>query len=180
MPECHTCPHAKDVQAGRYSELPFDQTPCGSCKLIEDSSWTVEFDMWRADGPDDRSGGTEFVNGHHRPIQRVHDWPSEALKEEVIPDIPLDVMREVVTSLLVLLPEVRDVVCWRFAGFKYADIAAIQGTTMAAAEQRHRKAIRREPMLQWLFPSKVKKQKVRKPHRKGARDEQGSNGPVEA
>ena len=171
MPECHTCPHQKDVQAGRYSELPFRETPCGSCELIEDSSRTIEFADWRVEDPDGVSGGTEVVNGRNRPIHLAQGWRCDALKEEDIPDIPMDVMREVVTSLLALLPEVRDVVCWRFAGFKYAEIAVLQGTTMAAAEQRHRKAILREPCLKELFPLKVGKQKVRKPHKKGVRHE---------
>lgn len=69
------------------------------------------------------------------------------------------------------LVELRDVVAWRFAGVRYADIALAQGVTQACAEKRHRRAMELWPELRSLFPRKVAKQGMRKPARRRKRQQ---------
>jgi hypothetical protein len=76
--------------------------------------------------------------------------------------LPISVMTEVVVELLNLKPEIRDIVCWRFAGMPYRDIAALQGITVAAAEIRHWRAMKKWPALRALFAAKAAKQARRK------------------
>ena len=78
----------------------------------------------------------------------------------------MTVMQEIMVGLLKLKPELRDVVAWRYAGMKYDDIALVQGVTRACVEKRHRRAMELWPALKSLFPRKVGKQLVRKPHRR--------------
>ncbi len=143
--ECHNCEHAADVAAGKYRRVPYEQTPCAVCELKESFPSSIEFDPEREAG--------EVSSGR----------PGE---EELI---PVDVLRSLVVGLLELPPELRDVVCWRFAGMQYKDIAEIQGVTMAAVEARHRRAMRMWPELERMFPEKVVKHRRRleKAHGKG-------------
>ena len=74
----------------------------------------------------------------------------------------MSVLNEVVERLLILPPVLRDVVCWRFAGMKYRDIAVLQNVTMAAVEARHRRAMKGWPELKAMFQEKLVKQSKRK------------------
>jgi hypothetical protein len=147
---CHKCPHARDIAKGKFAAVAFEQTPCARCELKEDSLHTIEYDVERGDGlvPDGfvMSGG------------------GEGAAESLATELPIDVMREVVATLLELSPAVRDVVCWRFAGIRYGDIARVQNVTTAAVEARHRRALIRYPVLRSLFPRKAGKQLMRKTH----------------
>jgi DNA-directed RNA polymerase specialized sigma24 family protein len=91
-------------------------------------------------------------------------WKRPEEKEEKM--LPLDVMRSAMTGLMTLKPELRDVVCWRYLGLTYPEIAERQGVTVACVEKRHRRAMEIWPALKELFPEKVAKKKRRKPHRK--------------
>ena len=74
----------------------------------------------------------------------------------------MSVLKEVVERLLILPPVLRDVVCWRFAGMKYRDLAVLQNVTMAAVEARHRRAMKGWPELKAMFQEKLVKQSKRK------------------
>ena len=148
--ECHRCPHREDVEAGKYRRVPFEKTPCASCQLVERSEHTIAFDEGRPAKQD--APAEEF-------------WlPEDPEPEET--HLPVSVMSEALAALLSLRPTTRDVVCWRYVGMKYREIALIEGITMAAVELRHRRALRKWPELHALFEEKLAKQKRRKPHRR--------------
>jgi len=96
-----------------------------------------------------------------REIEQGGSGDSEGEMEE---KLPVSVLQEIVVGLLKLKPELRDVVAWRYAGMKYDDIALVQGVTRACVEKRHRRAMAVWPALEALFPRKIAKQAVRKPH----------------
>ena len=149
--ECHKCRYRADVTAGRYAHLEFAQTPCAPCELKDGDSFAIEFN-------ENLSGGA----ASSRDLRR------ESLVEDVpFPDepdadsersVPVSVLWELVVTLLTLPPRSRDVVCWRYAGYKYREIALVQHVTTTAVELRHRKALKRFPLLRCLFPSKAGKQ----------------------
>ena len=43
--ECHRCPHAEAVRAGKYRGRAYEETPCAACELRESSAFTLEFDV---------------------------------------------------------------------------------------------------------------------------------------
>lgn len=120
--------------------MPYEQTPCARCELKENSDFTIEYDEGR-----EKPGslGRPTTDGRPEAEERC---------------LPISVMQELVTALLCMPRDVRDAVCWRYAGFKYREVAKVQNVTMAAVEVRHRRALRRWPVLQALFPEKVAKQ----------------------
>ena len=144
--ECHRCPHRKNVESGMYREVAFETTPCASCELGEEPDYVVAFDDER---PSDISDAAFFA----ADPEAAREW-----------GVPVSVLWELVVTLLTLQPRTRDVVCWRYAGFKYRDIAMLQHVTVPAVEQRHRKALKRHPLLRALFPSKAGRQRSRKRH----------------
>jgi len=125
--------------------VAFEQTPCASCELVENSGFTIAFDEERAD-KESTAGGVGAQGAGMAKDERV----------------PLSVMSEAVAQLLTMPPAVRDVVCWRFAGMKYGDIARVQGVTVGAVENRQRRAMQKWPALRALFAEKAAKQKRRK------------------
>ena len=144
--ECHRCPHREGVESGKYSRLPFQMTPCAACELVEKPSFAIAFDESREENEAIVTGG----------------WSLASEKKD--DRVPLSVMIEAVTQLLTMPPAVRDVVCWRFVGIKYGDIARVQGVTVGAVENRQRRAMQKWPALRALFAEKAAKQKRRKPH----------------
>ena len=164
--ECHKCAHALDIEAGKCGKVAFEDTPCAVCKLKEHSGRTIEFDPDREKRPEGVKPKEYLdlsLDAGGRPDSAQGDGgePGEAR-------LPISVMREAVATLLSLPPEVRDVVCWRYAGMKYPDIALTQDVTTAAVEVRHKRAMRRHPVLRALFPEKAAKQLRRKPHARRA------------
>lgn len=142
--ECHRCPHRKNVESGMYREVPFETTPCASCELNEAPDYVVAVD---------------------------EDRPCVASNEAFFADEPQAAPRghartpkiwELVVTLLRLQPRTRDVVCWRYAGFKYKDIAMLQHVTVTAVELRHRNALKRFPLLRALFPKKARRRRSRR------------------
>lgn len=148
--ECHRCKNRADVEAGKFARMPFSETPCAKCELKENSEYTMEYDAERG----------EWTLDSGLSSQRAVCSGQMAEQEEE--RLPISVMTEVVVELLNLKPEIRDIVCWRFAGMPYRDIAALQGITVAAAEIRHWRAMKKWPALRALFAAKAAKQARRK------------------
>ena len=147
--QCHQCKHEADVQAGKYADVPFEQTPCSRCTLQENSSGTKAFDDERVydAGPVCEAGDT------------CHG------EEEGEPVMPVSVLTAVVALLLALPPKTRDLVCWRHQGMHYKEIARKLGAAAGTVEMRHTRALQKWPELQALFPVKAAKQA----RRRGAR-----------
>jgi len=75
-----------------------------------------------------------------------------------------EAMSDVSWRLLSMQPGMRDVICWRYAGWSYRETGSMLGMSMAAAESCHRRALTAWPALCVLFSEKVTKQVRRKPH----------------
>ena len=155
--ECHKCRHNEDVATGRYAGVEFAKTPCAKCELKAGGSFAIEFDDER---PGIRIAGS--VLEAEPLVEDVHF--AEERDAEVGPWVPVDALYDLVATLLMLSPRTRDVVCWRYAGYKYRDIALVQRVTASAVELRHREALKRHPLLRCLFAAKAGRQKSRKRH----------------
>jgi len=139
--ECHKCPNREKVENGEFAQLAYSDTPCAKCQLNENSELTMEFHVEMGDARTQDSG--------------LRDQRENAAELEKV--LPVSVMSEVVFRLLSLTPETRDVVCWRFAGMSYRDIAILQGVSVAAVEKRHWKAMTKWPALRAMFAMKTAK-----------------------
>ena len=150
--ECHRCPHREDIDAGKYAKTPFEQTPCADCELREVSLRTMPLDLDRPAFVPGKDGGAESSCD-------LLPFPEETDVAEG--KMPVDVMEAFVGRLLTLPQEVRDVVCWRFMGLTYPEIARKQGITTAGAELRHKRALRLFPELRQLFILKTARPRCR-------------------
>ena len=148
--ECHKCKHREDLEDGKYAKTPFRRTPCGKCELREISIRTMEVDL-------DRPVYDPGKGGPSQPVYDVDPFSEEAVETKM----PVGVMEELVARLLSLPQELRDVVCWRFTGLTYPEIARVQRITTAGAEARHERAMRLFPELRELFIVKTARQKMR-------------------
>jgi DNA-directed RNA polymerase specialized sigma24 family protein len=147
--QCHQCKHEADVKAGKYADVPFEQTPCSQCTLQENSTGTKEFDDARVyeAGPVCEAGDT------------CHG------EEEAESVMPVSALTAVVALLLALPPKTRDLVCLRHQGMRYTEIARKLGAKAGTVEMRHKRAMKKWTELQALFPVKTAKQE----RRRGAR-----------
>lgn len=161
--ECHKCPFREKIDAGEFAQAAFSETPCAKCELNEYSDRTIEFDQ-------ERENPTAVDS---KPVD-IRAWAEDCIyadgggQEEE--QLPLSLMNELVFRLLSMPPDTRDVLCWRFAGIPYRDIAVLQGVTVAAVEKRHWKAMKKWPALRAMFATKVAKQSRRK---QGSRNQKG-------
>ncbi len=167
--ECHKCPFREKIEAGKFALVPYDETPCAKCELKEYSDRTIEFDQERENQTATAAGTSAFGSTADMTPDMTNSLQSaeyfrnasESGHEEEL--LPLSLMNEVVFRLLSMPPDTRDVLCWRFAGIPYRDIAILQGCTVAAVEKRHWKAMKKWPALRAMFATKVAKQSRRKP-----------------
>ena len=132
--------------------MPFRRTPCAKCELKEVSIRTMEVDPERPVFVPGQGGLPKASCG-------MEAFPEEREAEDR--SLPVRVMEELVARLLTLPTELRDVVCWRFAGMEYQEIAKRQKITAAGAEARHRRAMRMFPELRELFIVKTARMKLR-------------------
>lgn len=137
---CHSCSHYKSIQRGDHDSTPWEELPCSTCKLGEDTFYSIELD-------DD-----------HPPVP-VADPAFERtkLKDQLVKQMPVSILTDCLHSVMQLPVEQRDVVSWRLQGLRYKDIAERQGTSIQLAEMRHKIAIRECPALEYLFPVKTAK-----------------------
>ena len=141
---CHSCPHYEAILRGDYDSTPWDELPCASCKLHENTFYTVPFDE------------------EHPPAETISIPDEEPAGPYLLPS---DVLSQFVQGFLTLPPEQRDVISWRYQGLQYKEIAERQGVTVSCVEKRHRLAMRDWPVLKSLFPYKVARRLYRRPHR---------------
>ncbi len=140
---CHNCPHHESINAS----IPWERLPCATCKLGEDTFYSVPFDE---ENPPEPAAGY--------PHSMTTDFRPRTFKATLF---PAEVLSQFVQGLLCLPPEVRDVVAWRYQGVPYKEIALRQGTSIQLAEMRHKRALREWPVLKSLFPDKVAKRQRR-------------------
>jgi len=135
--------------------MAFEETPCAKCQLTETSEHTIEFD----EGIESKSLQAESDRLQRAAKGIGFSFDMEDTDEGMV---PLSVMKEIVFQLLCMTPENRDVLCWRFAGIPYRDIAILQGVTVSAVEKRHWKTLKRWPALRAMFTEKAAKHGSRK------------------
>lgn len=152
--QCHKCEHREAIEAGKYAGVPYGRTPCSRCDLQEASLHTLAEDRERLTCAPDEDGPREPTCEMAPFAEEADDLDGKLL--------PVAVMTEFIGRLLKLPQEVRDVVCWRFMGVTYPEIARIQGITTAGAEARHERALRLFPELRKLFSRKIAKQRLRR------------------
>jgi len=141
--ECHKCLHAAAVAAGEFQHLPFEETPCAKCTLAEESGkYPLYFD--------------ETLSG-------TPDSPDAIPADD--PRLPLSVLTDFIRLFMAMPVKTRDIICMRFAGVSYKEIAVAQGIRPSTVEIIHRRALLRWPVLQHLFKEKVVKQTRRAPYR---------------
>lgn len=138
---CHSCTHSDAIQRGDYDSMPWDELPCSSCKLAEDTFHSIPFD-------------------EAHPPSICNRQP--AVDNRQCTMLPAEVLSDFVNGLLSLPLELRDVVSLRFQGLPYKEIALRQGTTIQCAEMRHKRAMKIWPALEALFPYKTAKRKRRR------------------
>jgi len=148
--ECHRCKHRAAIQKQTLRRVPFEKTPCAKCELKEYSEFTLEYDESREVR---RQESPSFAKATAGMESRIEDEDER---------LPISVMREAMVEFLRLPPDIRNVVCWRFAGVSFRDIAALQGITVAGVEVRLWRAMKKWPALTALFGEKAAKQARRK------------------
>lgn len=172
--QCHKCPHHDAIERGDYFSIPWEETPCAECKLGEDTFYSIPFDEELP--PESAAGFQPALSSYTERTAGVSpatcgaDFPvcdPVRLSSDLSPLpsgdlLPADLMAQFIQGLLVLDPDLRDIVAWRYQGVPYKEIARRQGTSTQLAEMRHKRAIRDWPALKALFPEKIAKQSRRK------------------
>lgn len=148
--QCHSCPHSDAILRGDFNSKPWNELPCATCKLGENTFYSVPFDELDPPTP---APGFEFFH----PANRLSEISS---RKSVM--LPADVLAQFVQGILSLPSELRDIVAWRYQGVPYKEIARRQGTSTQLAEMRHKRALREWPVLKSLFPDKTAKRRRRK------------------
>jgi hypothetical protein len=149
--QCHLCDHREAVEAGRFAGVPFADTPCGQCTLTESSAGTLAFVENQGGKNPQISEPTSLTTGDQTFNERM---------------VPVSVVMGLVSGLLSLPPDALTILALRWQGFKYRELAQMQGVTTAAVELRHKRILDSWPLLRALFPVKSGKQARRKRHRK--------------
>ncbi len=138
---CSTCEFAAKIKEVEHSGIRYEDTPCASCKLAEDSSRTLEYVEGQAAGP--------------------VRWPPAA--ETAGPDaLPLSVLAEAVRGFLDLPPRTFRILQRRYHGDSYRMIGEELLVTPQAAELQLRRALEAHPHLKNLLPEKARRQAARK------------------
>lgn len=140
---CHSCPHQAAVKRGDYNSKPWNELPCATCKLGEDTFFSIPLDEERP------------------PVPAIGSQAGDSVPASAVEQMVFGSLVEFFDSLLSLPPEQRDVVAWRFQGLTYWQIAKLQGTSIQLAEMRHKIALKKCPVLRKLFPEKMAKRRRR-------------------
>jgi len=127
---CSTCEFAAKIKDSEHGGIRYEDTPCASCKLTEDSSRTLEFDEGRAETGD-------------QPVDGADD-----------PALPLSVLSEALRGFLELPPRTFRIVQRRYRGDSYALIAKELEVTPQAVEIQLKRALEAHPHLKNLLPEK--------------------------
>jgi hypothetical protein len=138
---CSNCEFAAKIKEAEHGGVRFEDTPCASCKLTEDSSRTIAYVEGQAAGP--------------------VRWPPPA--ETAGPDaLPLSVLAEAVRGFLDLPPRTFRILQRRYHGDSYRMIGEELQVTAQAAELQLRRALEAHPHLKNLLPEKARRQAARK------------------
>ena len=143
--QCHRCAVADDVQHGKYSDRPFERTPCFACRKVDFKQFphrgktVISFDA--APPAETAITTTTYQDDECRRIDTFIDFLTEFMR---------------------LPPQTRDIVGYRLLDLHgerhtYRMIANRLRVTIQSVESRHRSAIRRIPSLAAMFREKESK-----------------------
>ena len=135
---CSTCEFAAKIKDAEHSGVRFEDTPCATCALTEDSSHTLEFDEGRSE---------------------IGDQPND---EGDDPELPLSVLAEALRGFMELPPRTFRIVQRRYKGDSYVAIAQELAVTPQAVEIQLKRAMEAHPHLKHLLPEKARRQAARK------------------
>lgn len=138
--ECHKCEHRAAVEAGKYSGVDFEMTPCGRCAGLAQG----EFALAYCDGI---GAAAEIAAGGA-------DVPQQAFAEEEPANndlLPASVLADAMTVFFALPDKVLLLVRLRHQGLSYERMAQELNCSKKAIEMRFVRAMRRWPVLSELF-----------------------------
>jgi len=144
---CSRCEFAAKIKEAEHGGLRYEDTPCATCELTEDSSRTMSFEEGLAAGP--------------------VCWPPP--EDTAVADrLPISVLSEALRGFLELPPRVFRAVQLRFKGESYALIAKELNVTPQGVEVQVKRALEAHPHLKSLLPEKAARHEARKRRRRSA------------
>ena len=144
---CSRCEFAAKIKEAEHGGLRFEDTPCATCELTEDSSRTMTFEEDRASGP--------------------LRWPPPEEADGPVM-LPLSVLAEALRGFLDLPQRTFRIVQRRMKGDAYALIAQELEVTPQAIEVQLARALAANPYLKHLLPEKAKRHEARLRKRRSA------------
>ena len=141
---CSDCDFAARIKEAEHCGIRFEDTPCATCELTEDSSHTLAFDEARADRTDDSGRRTEDGGQPDDPV------------------LPLSVLAEALRCFLELPHRAFRILQRRYNGDSYVVIAKELEVTPQAVEIQLRRTLEAHPHLKQLLPEKARRQAARK------------------
>ena len=138
--DCHECKHRAAIEAGKFRDVAFEQTPCARCNGMVASPYPLQFQELEPsdDAPVDGPSVPELA------------FP----EEEEVPVLPVSVLVSTMATFLSLPDSVLRILCLRHKGYSHARIAQMLGLTTKAVEMRFARALVRWPELSALFPDR--------------------------
>lgn len=137
---CSHCEFAAKIKEAEHGGIRYEDTPCASCKLTEDSLHTMAFDEER--------DASQAVSP-----EGPTDGPDE---------LPLSVLAEALRGFLDLPPRTFRILQRRYKGDSYVAIAQELAVTPQAVEIQLKRAMEAHPHLKHLLPEKARRQAARK------------------
>ena len=139
---CHKCRHNEAVQAGQYDSVPFMDSPCANCELVESSIDTLPFND-----------------------EVLHPSLARPAADEA--PLHVKVFGEFMAGVMQMPQKMRDTMFLRAAGMTNEEIGEGMGVTRHTIVTRMRREIAKWPTLREFIPdqrvSRSKKQeKLRK------------------
>ena len=153
MPQCHKCPHAADIAAGKYANTDYEKTPCAPCKWTEHASnkgkTLISLDAIDANDTE----GTNYERGEMLAALNPKVMQSQPMEW----DAKQEALAEVLRLLMALTHTRRNVVLWRLQHphRSIKIIAAELDISIQAAHEHIKTARRKHPELAAILSLKA-------------------------
>ena len=149
--ECTSCRHFRKHDGERW-----ENTPCATCRLTEDSHGTFEYSegrienaTWDPNRDDEDPGDPEAADSQcPAPFSRlVGEDPDD-------PRVPLSALISAMSLWISLSLPARRTIQMRMKNLPYSEIGRRLGCTRQAAEKLVAQVLAKQPLLQSLLPAK--------------------------
>ena len=155
--ECHKCPTAADIQAGRYKTKTFDEIPCSKCSLNTGANHHGRSHVAVFSAADPVESGLE--QSGEDPIDRIFDFEKDP---DLAPppdegDLVVAAIAYLAKEILTLAPRTREIVLDRLAypGRPLRLVAARIGISISSTHNRLKKARKDWPALEYALAMKT-------------------------